>query len=90
MPSWTTTNVLPNMDGIMKGISHEAQTPLVVARCVAYLMADTSRHGNVIYVSDGKYTEIEKTVLWPAYETIKGEGNPSDDEVLKRIFALAG
>ena len=78
------------MDGIMKGISHEAQAPLVVARCVAYLMADTSRHGNVIYVSNGKYAEIENTVVWPAYETIKGEVNPSDDEVLKRIFALAG
>ena len=90
MPSWTTTNILPNMDGIMKGILHKAQAPLVVARCVAYLMADTSRHGNVIYVSNGKYMEIENMVLWPAYETIKGEVSLSDDEVLKRIFALAG
>lgn len=71
----------------MKGISHEAQAPLVVARLAAYLMVDGSRHGDVIYVSDGKYTEIEKTVLWPAYETIKGEGNPTDDEILKRILA---
>lgn len=77
------------MDGIMKGISHEAQSPLVVARVVAYLMVDSSRHGEVVYVSDGKYKEIEKAVLWPALERIKGEGNPSDDEVLERIMGLA-
>ena len=74
----------------MKGISHEAQPGLVVARAAAYLMVDASRQGNVIYVSDGKYKEIEKAVLGPAYESIKGEGNPSDDEILKRILGLAG
>jgi hypothetical protein len=77
------------MDDLMKGAAHEAQSTLVVARCVAYMMVDASRHGEVIYVSDGEYTEIEKAVLWPAYESIKGEGNPSDDEVLRRILALA-
>ena len=74
----------------MEGVSHEAQPGLVVARAAAYLMVDASRQGNVIYVSDGTYKEIEKAVLWPAYESIKGEGNPSDDEILKRIFGLAG
>jgi hypothetical protein len=78
------------MDGLMKGISHEAQASSVVARAAAYMMVDASRHGNVIYVSDGKYKEIEKAVLWPAFESIKGEGNPSDDEILERILALAG
>lgn len=53
-------------------------------------MVDTSRNGEVIYVSDGKYKEIEKAVLGPAYQTIKGEGNPSDDEILERILGLAG
>lgn len=89
MPSWTTTNVLPQMDALLKGVSVEAQATSVVARAVAQMMVDTSRHGDVIYVSDGKYTEIEKAVLAPAYETIKGDG-PSDDEVLKRILELAG
>jgi hypothetical protein len=88
MPSWTTTNVLPHMDDLMKGALHKAQSTLEVARAVAYMMADSARHGEVIYVSDGKYSEIEKAVLWPAYESIKGEGNPSDDEVLRRILAL--
>lgn len=88
MPSWTTSNVLPDLEGLMRGISHVPQPALVVARAAAYLMADTSRQGDVIYVADGKYKEIEKTVLFPAYETIKGEGNPSDDEVLKRLLEL--
>jgi hypothetical protein len=37
-------------------------------------MTDKSRHGDVVFVSDGKYKEIEKAVLAPAYESIKGEG----------------
>ena len=53
-------------------------------------MVDASRQGNVVYVSDGKYKEIEKAVLWPAYESIKGEGNLSDDEVVERIMGLSG
>ncbi|GFP59005.1 hypothetical protein ACSS6W_011073 [Trichoderma asperelloides] len=88
MPSWTTSNVLPDLEGLMRGISHVPQPALVVARAAAYLMADASRQGDVIYVADGKYKEIEKTVLFPAYETIKGEGNPTDDEVLKRLLEL--
>ncbi|PQE22011.1 hypothetical protein CJF30_00010026 [Rutstroemia sp. NJR-2017a BBW] len=88
MPSWTSTQVLPDVAGIMKAVSHQSQSPEVVARATAYLMADSSRHGEAIYVSDGKYKEIEKSILYPAYETIRGDGNPSDDEILARIFAL--
>ncbi|EED21069.1 hydroxyacyl dehydrogenase, putative [Talaromyces stipitatus ATCC 10500] len=89
MPSWTSSNILPNLDGMMQGISHEAQPGLVVARCVAYLMSDTSKHGEAIYVSDGKYKEIEKAVLSPTFKTsILGEGNPNDDEILERMLAL--
>jgi hypothetical protein len=77
------------MEAVMKGISHEAQSGLVVARAAAYLMVDASRQGHVVYVSDGKYKEIERSILWPAYESIKGERNPSDDKILERILALA-
>jgi hypothetical protein len=86
-PSWTSTQVLPDVAGIMKAVGHDSQSPLVVARAAAYLMADTTRNGEVIFVADGKYKEIEKSILAPAYETIKGD-SPSDDEILKRIFAL--
>ncbi|KAL6884893.1 NAD(P)-binding protein [Trichoderma longibrachiatum] len=88
-PSWTTSNVLPGLEDLMKGISHVPQPALVVARAAAYLMVDASRQGNVVYIADGKYKEIEKTILYPAYETVLGQGNPSDDEVLKRLLEEA-
>jgi hypothetical protein len=66
--------VLPDVAGIMKAVGHESQSTLVVARAAALLMVDTSRNGDVIFVSDGKYKEIEKAILAPAYETIKGDG----------------
>lgn len=74
----------------MQGISHQPQPGLVVARCAAYYMTNASKHGEVVYVSDGKYTEIENAVFWPAAQSIIGEGKPSDDQILERLFALAG
>lgn len=88
MPSWTSTNILPDVASIMKSVSHESQPTMVIARIAALLMVDKSRNGDVIFVSDGKYQEIEKSVLAPAYEKIKGDG-PSDDEILRRIFGQA-
>src|SRR4051812_43879619 len=87
-PSWTSTQILPDVAGIMKLVSHKSQEPLVVARAAAYLMVDGVRNGDVVFVADGKYTEIEKAILRPAYETIKGKENPSDDEILGRIYGL--
>ncbi|KAM0145352.1 hypothetical protein ACHAP3_000479 [Botrytis cinerea] len=86
-PSWTSTQVLPDLDGIMAAISHKAQSCDVVARSAAFLMATTDREGDILYVSDGRITEIEQSILAPAYATIKGDG-PSDDEILERIFGL--
>ncbi|CCD45287.1 hypothetical protein ACHAO1_003240 [Botrytis cinerea] len=86
-PSWTSTQVLPDLDGIMAAISHKAQSCDVVARSAAFLMTTTDREGDILYVSDGRITEIEQSILAPAYATIKGDG-PSDDEILERIFGL--
>ncbi|KAF1945261.1 NAD(P)-binding protein [Clathrospora elynae] len=88
-PSWTATQVLPDLKDLLAAVSQACQPTSVVARAVAYLMADKSRHGEVIFVCDGKYTEIEKSVLAPAYETIKGD-SLSDDAVLAKVMALAG
>lgn len=52
-------------------------------------MVDKSRHGELIFASDGKFTEIEKSILAPAYEKIKGESSLSDDAVLAKVMALA-
>ncbi|KAI4943872.1 hypothetical protein J4E91_009018 [Alternaria rosae] len=86
-PSWTATQVLPDLKGLLDAVSHNCQPTSVVARAAAYLMVDESRHGDLIFACDGKYTEIEKAVLAPAYATIKGDGL-SDDDVLAKVLAL--
>ncbi|KAF2623672.1 NAD(P)-binding protein [Macroventuria anomochaeta] len=88
-PSWTATQVLPGLDDLLKAVDYDAQSTDVVARAAAYLFVDGKRHGDVVFVCEGKYKEIEKAILAPAYGKVKGEG-PSDDDVLARIFALAG
>lgn len=88
-PSWTSTNVLPDVAGIMQAVSHRSQSPDVVARLTAFLMVDEKRNGEIIFVDNGKYTEIEKAVLVPAFEKIMGDA-PSDDDILRRILALSG
>jgi hypothetical protein len=52
-------------------------------------MATKSRNGDLLFVCDGKYSEIEKSILAPAYESIKGT-SLSDDAVLAKVMALAG
>ena len=89
-PSWTATQVLPNLKDLLAAVSEDCQAPSVVAKVATYLMVDKSRHGELIFASDGKFTEIEKSILAPAYEKIKGESSLSDDAVLAKVMALAG
>ncbi|KAF2642229.1 NAD(P)-binding protein [Massarina eburnea CBS 473.64] len=86
-PSWTDTQVLPDLKTLLSAVSQSFQPTSVVARAAAYLLVNKSRHGDVIFVCDGKYTEIEKAILAPAYETIKGD-TLSDDAVLAKVMAL--
>ncbi|KAH7395308.1 hypothetical protein DE146DRAFT_104167 [Phaeosphaeria sp. MPI-PUGE-AT-0046c] len=86
-PSWTATQVLPDLKTLLDAVDVSCQSPDVVARAVAYLMASRTRHGDLIFVCNGKYTEIEKAVLAPAYDTIKGD-SLSDDAVLAKVMAL--
>ncbi|KAF2028482.1 NAD(P)-binding protein [Setomelanomma holmii] len=88
-PSWTATQVLPDLKDLLAAVSEVCQPTSVVARAAAYLMATKSRHGEVIFVRDGKYKEIEKAVLRPAYDSIKGD-TLSDDDVLAKVSALGG
>lgn len=87
MPSMTTTGIIQNMEAVMSQISYQPQPDSAVARCAALLMVDTSRHGEAIFVSEGKYKEVEKAVLLPAYDSIKGEGKLSDDDVVRLLAA---
>jgi hypothetical protein len=73
----------------MDAIGVELQPASAVARGAALVMADASRHGNVIYIERGRYKEIDDAVLLPAHaKSIIGEGYPFEDEVLARVLAL--
>ncbi|KAF1919924.1 hypothetical protein BDU57DRAFT_536860 [Ampelomyces quisqualis] len=88
-PSWTATQGLPDLKGLLSAVSQSGQSPSVVARVVAFSMASQSGHGDMIVVSDGrgKYTEIEKSVLGPAYDSMRDK-SLSNDEVIRQILAL--
>ncbi|KAK7178890.1 hypothetical protein DPSP01_014199 [Paraphaeosphaeria sporulosa] len=83
-PSWTATGLAPK-EFIEMVIP--TQTPAVVARSVALLMADEMRHGQLIYSVQGKFSEIEESVLLPAAKTIVGD--ISEDLVLTKVQAAA-
>jgi NAD(P)-dependent dehydrogenase (short-subunit alcohol dehydrogenase family) len=87
-PTWTDSSVLPNLKGMMEKIGVEVQPASAVARAAALLMADASRNGHVIHVQRGKYKEIDEAVLLPAFEAIKGDDYPSEDEVLRLLQEL--
>lgn len=78
--------MLPGLKDIMAKIGVEVQPASAVARAAALLMADSARSGEAIQVQTGKYKEIDKAVLLPASETIRGPDYPSEDEVLRRIL----
>ncbi|KAF9772074.1 hypothetical protein IL306_010242 [Fusarium sp. DS 682] len=88
-PSWTESNVLPSLKSLLNSINVDVQPASVVARCAAYLMADTTMNGQVVHVQRGKYAEVDKAVLIPAYRKIKGDDYPSEDEVFERLAAAA-
>ncbi|KAF4337337.1 (-)-trans-carveol dehydrogenase, partial [Fusarium beomiforme] len=88
-PSWTESNVLPSLKSLLNAINIEVQPASIVARCAAYLMANTTMNGQVVHVQRGKYAEVDKAVLLPAYRKIKGDDYPSEDEVFERLAAAA-
>lgn len=84
-PSWTATGLAPKE--VVESVV-PTQTPDVVARSVALLMADGGRHGQLIYSVQGKFSEIEESVFLPAVEGIVG--GLSEDAVVERLMAGAG
>ncbi|KAH7464362.1 hypothetical protein FOMA001_g17734 [Fusarium oxysporum f. sp. matthiolae] len=83
-PSWTDSNILPSLKSLLNEINVEVQPASVVARCAAYLMADTSRNGQLIHVQRGKYAEVDEALLLPMYRRINGD-SLSEDDVLGRL-----
>lgn len=86
-PSWTTTGLVP--EGFIEQVGGIAtQTPAVVARSVAILMADSKRSGQLIYSVEGKYSEAEGTLLKAAADIV-GEAN-EDLVMAKLLKAMSG
>jgi len=86
-PSWTTTGIVP--EGFIEQIAGiGTQTPAVVARSVAILMADDQRNGQLIYSVEGKYSEAEGTLLKAAADIV-GEAN-EDLVMAKLLKAMSG
>ncbi|EXA31550.1 hypothetical protein FOVG_17171 [Fusarium oxysporum f. sp. pisi HDV247] len=86
-PSWTDTNLVPCVKNLLSDINVEVQPASAVARCAAYLMADTSRNGQLIYVQHGKYAEVD-SILLGKYSAINGRF-PSKDDVLRLLEETA-
>lgn len=82
-PSWSATGLAPK-EFIEMVIP--TQTPAVVAKSVALLMADETRHGQLIYSAQGEFSEIEESVLLPAAERVVGD--MSEDLVLTKLQAI--
>ncbi|KAI4599244.1 hypothetical protein KJ359_002203 [Pestalotiopsis sp. 9143b] len=89
MPSWTDSNVVPNLKQKMDRIGVEVQPTSAVARAALLMMAEPARHGQVVYVGRGRYKEIEAAVLLPAFESIKGDDYPSEDDVFRQLSEIA-
>ncbi|KAG7408084.1 Short-chain dehydrogenase/reductase ATR7 [Fusarium oxysporum f. sp. raphani] len=86
---WTDSNVVPSLKSLLNSINVDVQPASVVARCAAYLMANTAMSGHVVHVQRGKYAEVDTAVLIPAYRKIKGDDYLSEDEVFERLAAAA-
>ena len=65
-PQWVQTNIVPT--DAFKLIGEAAQTPDFIARQVAYLMADETRHGQFLFSDCYVVKEIER----PTQELIDG------------------
>lgn len=87
-PSWTDSSVLPSLKALLDAINVELQPASVVARCAAFLMADSSKNGQLVHIERGKYAEIDEAVLLPTFGKIKSDDYPWEDDVLDRLSKL--
>ncbi|KAH7014003.1 hypothetical protein B0J12DRAFT_705874 [Macrophomina phaseolina] len=83
-PAWTDTGIVPA--AVVESVGAKTQSPDVVARSAALLMADKSRNGQAIYSAEGKLYEIEDAVLQPATRSIVGTDRLDEDTVFKLLL----
>jgi NAD(P)-dependent dehydrogenase (short-subunit alcohol dehydrogenase family) len=85
-PSWTMTGLIP--PEVVEATKElcEWQGAEVVARNVAFLMADESRQGQLIYSVGGRYMEIEEARLLVAAREVVGEND--EDRVIAKLHQM--
>lgn len=82
-PSWTDTNLVPRT--FFESLGQPAQAPEIVARSIALLMVDTSRHGQLIYSANGRYKEVEESMLNHVVGMLDTDGPGSEEEVYQKV-----
>lgn len=83
-PSWTVSGLLPA--GMVEMTGVPSQSASVIARATAFLMADHSRTGEMIYAVKGQYFEVEKSVLLPAVKRIVKD--EPEDLIFERLMKI--
>ncbi|KAI1195697.1 short chain dehydrogenase [Nemania serpens] len=83
-PSWTGTGMVPEQAFNSAGVY--TQTPDVVARAAALLMADESHRGHLIHVDHGVYKEIDEALMLPTYRSLLHEGTTNEDESMGKVL----
>lgn len=58
-PSWTDTGMVPR--ALLESVDARVQDPEKVACAVARLFGDEERHGQLVYIWDGRYFEINSS-----------------------------
>ncbi|KAL1960610.1 hypothetical protein VTO42DRAFT_7189 [Malbranchea cinnamomea] len=87
-PSWTETGIVPR--NLLEAAGAAVQSADVPAKSAVLLMADGNRQGELIYSRDGKFKEVENSLLLRvAKAEIVGEGNLSEDEAIQKTKEIA-
>lgn len=68
-PGWTITGLVS--EALCENAGVPAQGPEIAARSALILMADSSRHGEIIHSSQGKYFELESHLLKATNEILQ-------------------
>ncbi|KAJ5239679.1 hypothetical protein N7468_004298 [Penicillium chermesinum] len=86
-PSWTDTGIISA--DLLKQVGVTTQPPEAVARSVAFLFADSTRHGDVIYSWDSQFREVNNAPggLLEAAENIL-PNVASEESVMGKVLEL--
>ncbi|KAK2741217.1 hypothetical protein FQN57_005679 [Myotisia sp. PD_48] len=82
-PSWTETGIVNRL--VLESVGAQVQGPEAVARSAALVMADETRHGNMIYSIDGKFTEIDQGMIAAYRSMVDGL---KEEEAIKRLATM--